>query len=346
MAILNPDQINAAFWGRKISYRDALSQMQALGRGVWDLGTNASELENYSREEQAAIKSGGFLPPISASPQTQATGGFTLAEILAKYRNGEYGAVGTRDAKFRAVEAMQQFWQGTGVAEAEAKSRALDTFNRDFGVAATTTPPKTTTTPPEATKTPPEAGTGARTDFKWPGIDLSTDAMRRGLPTEPLFGAALRRQAPGGGVGPWQSFLSGQEDDLTLLYKLGGLTGDVPDLTTFDRFIGDRGGIAPVNRGEFAAYGQRAANALSQPATDQSNPFREFFTATEDTSAGRQAAQQRQFGLAFAGAYPNLAREAIPYAARGAGRAFDKFRFDQPGLDFLPWFFGRGQNFF
>ena len=66
MAILNPDQINDAFWGRKISYRDALSQMQALGRGAWDLGTNASELENYSPEEQAAIKSGGFLPPISA----------------------------------------------------------------------------------------------------------------------------------------------------------------------------------------------------------------------------------------------------------------------------------------
>ena len=345
MAILNPEQINAAFWGRKISYRDALSQMQALGRGAWDLGTNPSELENYSREEQAAIKSGGFLPPISASPQTQPTGGFTLPEILAKYRNGEYGAVGSQDAKFRAVEAMQQFWQGTGVAEGEAKSRALDTFTREFGAAATTTTPITTTTSPVG-PVGPSTDAGARTDFKWPGIDLSTDAMRRDLPTEPLFGEALRRQAPQGGVGPWQSFLSGQEDDLTLLYKLGGLTGRVPDITRFDEFIGQRGGIAPVNRAEFSQYGQEAANALSQPATDQSNPFREFFTATEDTSAGRQAAQQRQFGLAFAGAYPNLAREARPYAARGAGRAFDKFRYDQPGLDFLPWFFGRGQSFF
>ena len=176
--------------------------------------------------------------------------------------------------------------------------------------------------------------------------------MRRGLPTEPLFGAALRRQAPQGGVGPWQSFLGGQEDDLTLLYKLAGLTGDIPGLQRFDEFIGQRGGIAPVNRGEFAAYGQRAANALSGPTTMANNPFLNFFRADPTiqdpnrASEARQTAQENQFGLAMQGAYPNLAREARPYAVRGAKEAFNQFRYDQPGLDFLPWFFGRGQKFF
>ena len=273
-----------------------------------------------------------------------------VAVVLENYRGGLYGPVGSDQAIRAATQALAQAYKEMGNDATTAMQKATTALSGKLGGttglgAPTPSPSGDTSQPPGPTGDTSRYG---RNTFGLPLPPLSQQQEgRRELPLGNLFAAFLNEQSPlGRGSGPGRSYLASQEGALSDLYRLGQAAQDIPDITSFKDYLGQRGGISRPGVGEFTNYARRGAEALTGAASDLTNPFREYLSAAEDTPGSRAAAQERQYDLGFAGSYPNLAREFRGVAGRGAHRAFEQFRYDNPTSDFLPWLVNRGFKFF
>lgn len=163
--------------------------------------------------------------------------------------------------------------------------------------------------------------------------------QRRELPLADPFRAYLNQQVPSMTSGPFREYLEEQSEPLQSLYRLGQQFRDLPDPISFYDYLGGIGGIQRPNPSAFGAYARRGAAAITGGRTDLNA---QLF----DPETGVLGTPERQFNLAVAGAQPELAREFRPGFARQARKAFEQFRYDQPGEDFLPYVINRGYNFF
>ena len=330
--------------------------------------TSWADIERQVLAEYAAQQTVVANTPLQdrrpPSPQIQAqVGVLTESQIYAKYNSGGYGVVGSAAARNAALADLAQYFKGTGMTAEQAAARAGRAFDANVGAGGALDTLIGGAGGGGGAGVGGGASSGFVTDIPggtpntggtpWAGAgEVSRREQRRMLPLGNLFSAYLNEQAPlGRGAGPFRGYLAGQEESLSDLYRLGQAAGDIPDVTSFKDYLGNRGGISRPSVGQFADYARRGAGALTSGVSMEDNPFREYLSGSEkgteaETAASYAAAQKRQFDLGLAGSYPNLAREFRGLAGRGAEKAFEQFRYDNPASDFLPWLVNRGFNFF
>lgn len=280
------------------------------------------------------------VPKANANP----TADTSLADVVATYKQAIAEGKDAAQARADAIYSLTMVWEQTGLSLTEAFNRAMADFDRTVksGQAVVATGVKTD----EAKPAP--IPTAVAQYLTGPLAGKTLGEARRELPFQSQFQSYLNQEVPQGGYGPLRSFLAGQQDPLSNLYSYGQLAGDIPDPTSFRDYLAQRGGIGRPGVEEFRKFAERGAQELGTSPLQQSRAFRGYLRGVsgQNPEGDADLAGRRQFELGVSGAFPELAREARPFFEAEAKNAYQQFRYDRPGEDFLPYLISRGYNFF
>ena len=348
------DSFNSGEIGGGEAVREAMSEGYSYDEAVSSLteAITSSTPEGVTYSEGRAVQPETYSPPTPPPPYSPPTPprpspatftpqqqvGESLSAIVGKYQSGGFGTPGSAEAKRQVMKALASFWSRQGVPDDEAWQRATDTFSREFGTGAAAA---------TGVKGAASAGSLASTSRtpadSFTASNQSIDDLRRELPTEPQFEAAVAEQTPSGGFGPLGNWMRRQESDLSNLYDWGQRSSSLPSAQNFKEFIGARGGINRVDPSAFRGFAESGSRVLTPGSdvgmTEEDAAWRDYLN---DPAGG----MGRQFDIGVAAGAPGISREARPYFERAAKRAFERFQFDEPEKSYLPHLVNRGFRFF
>ena len=233
--------------------------------GMAAIGREGQSAHDYYIRTPAGQDPEDYAPAkIQKKPPPQ-----TPADIMDKYNSGGYGAVGSEAARREAINDLGLYFQNSGLSGAEAAVKAISTFDSSVKAGGGGGGGK---------QLGPDPLEGVRA-LPFPATPLTEEEkrrdQRRNQPLGNLFAAYLNEVSPiGTGAGPFRGYLAGQEGRLSDLYRLGQAAQDIPDVTNFKQYLGQRGGISRPGVGEFTGYARRGAEALTSGVSMEKNPFR------------------------------------------------------------------------
>ena len=296
---------------------------------------------------QNVISANSNLPDHTGNPQQGGTSPESIEQVLAKYRAGGYGPVGSAEAQQAASDdyAFVLIQSGMGSAQAlTAGIKALRDFDaNNFGpgtdLAAT---PKL---PALGPNTPSPAGGAVGSDPLYGNRaevqDLRNDAFKDWVGRteegrQGLFGAAIRKGNPV--ANPFRDYQENRFEPVNAQYIVeSGLGAEPPG--GFSQYATGRG-TTPLSPDLWKAYLKTASTMLTNPSENmpqRQGDFREWLNES----------QKNQFDLALQGYLPGVAAPFQNTVRRSAANVFNDRQINTPtGDSFLPWFTGRGQRFF
>ena len=301
----------------------AIANLTALGRqeGVSNVQARRQANEDVDQVDRGiqTVESGATLPTakpgpvppvppediaIPTNPDLSRDGtGLTMTEIIARYQNGDYGVVGTPEARDEAIAAIANIWLQSGVSRDESIDRATATFDREVqsdekpvptwvGTEAKPQGPLEPLPPEDIIKVGPF--TGQREEEE----ELSRNEAGR----REVFRRFLANSLPLESPAPFRRFLERQEEPFSDIFALQRGLGQISEKETFRDFLRGQGQLGAPEPSRFGGLLDLTRQLLGQTPGLDENPTRAAFREALEGNLPRQqelALRGAQSGVPF-----------------------------------------------